>query len=136
MFSLMYTKMAEYSLFFPSDNLFFPVLFFMLRSTYYSQNYASIIRQGLSTTAPPSSVTIAPPSVTTAPPCLSANTADANTTGPSHQDSTVSVPFAIGAFARMEKSGLGVPVAAGYTSSVWRMFSWMTTVKKDFSRFG
>ena len=43
-----------------------------------------------STTAPPSSVTIAPPSVTTAPPCLSANTADDNTTGPSHhQDSTM-----------------------------------------------
>ena len=48
---------------------------------------------------------------------------------------TVSVPFAIGAFARMEKSGLGVPVAAGYTRSVWRMFSWMTTVKKDFAHF-
>ena len=43
----MYTKMADHCLFFPSDNLFFPVLFFMLKSTYYSQNYASIIRQGL-----------------------------------------------------------------------------------------
>ena len=52
MFSLMYTKMAEYSLFFPSDNLFFPVLFFMLWSTYYSQNYASIIRQGLTVGGP------------------------------------------------------------------------------------
>ena len=41
------TKMADHSLFFPSNYLFFPVLFFMLRSSYYSQNYASIIRQGL-----------------------------------------------------------------------------------------
>ena len=40
-------KMAKHRLFFPSGCLFFPVLFFMLRSTYYSQNYASIIRHGL-----------------------------------------------------------------------------------------
>ena len=39
--------MANHSLFFPSDYLFFPVLFFILGSSYYSQNYASIIRQGL-----------------------------------------------------------------------------------------
>ena len=37
----------QITLFFPSDYLIFPVLFFMLGSSYYSQNYASIIRQGL-----------------------------------------------------------------------------------------
>ena len=39
--------MTKHSLFLPSGNLLFPALFLKLRSTYFPQNYTSIIRQGL-----------------------------------------------------------------------------------------